>query len=498
MAVHPGVERARKPVGAEEKSSLRLVFGVGSLAALVFALASAHLIDDTYITLSYARNLAFHGRWGLLADATANTATSPLNVLTLGALTFVTRNAVFAAGVSFVVSQVLTALALRRIGAATRLPRWFAPVTTVVLVVNPVLLSSIGLEVALGVAGTTWLLVFAHERRPFALGLVAGVLALVRLDLLVVAAVVVLARRRCWAGLWRTALGAGLVAAPWFALSWFALGAAVPDTLVIKTQQGAQRAWGQWDFSNGPALYWRTFPWQVALSFAPVVLAAVAGLMWTVALARRSAVARRTAPFAVLALAGAAYCIVYIGLRVPPYHWYYGPGIACATVFLCAVAASLRRTVAVRWLAAALAGASAWSYAADGLPRDFAPITSNYTSSAQYAEIGREIGALVGDGVVASAGEIGVLAYTCDCAVVDVFSDRGLLRDAIAAAKATAGPVTRALLEVNFRFFAPEAPRRADFVLERHSGGPPPGAVAHWRIAAPMLGPGDLYLRAAH
>lgn len=496
MAVHPGLERARKPVGAKGNSSYWLGFGVGGLAVVVFALASAHLIDDTYITLSYARNLAFHGRWGLLADATANTATSPFNVLTLAALTFVTRNAVFAAGVSFVVCQVLTALALRRIGAAAGLPRWFAPVTAVALMVNPVLLSSIGLEVALGAAGTVWLLVFAHERRPLALGLVAGVLALVRLDLLVVAAVVVLARRRCWAGAWRTALGAALVAVPWFAVSWVALGAAVPDTLVIKTRQGAQRAWGQWDFGNGPALYWRTFPWQVALSFAPVALAAVAGLVWTVAVIRRSPTAKRTAPFAVLALAGAAYWLVYIGLEVPPYHWYYGPGIACATVFLCAATASLRRTGAVRWLAVGLVGASAWSYACDGLPRAFAPITSNYTSSAQYAEIGREVGAIAGGGVVATAGEIGVLAYTCDCAVVDVFSDRGLLRDAIAAAKT--GPVARALLDVNFHFFDFRVvPRRPDFLLERHSGGPPPGAVAHWKIAAPMLGPDDLYLRVA-
>ncbi|GAA1975525.1 hypothetical protein [Amycolatopsis minnesotensis] len=494
MAVLVGVERARKPVGS---ASSRLAVGVGALAVVVFALASAHLIDDTYITLSYARNLAFHGRWGLLADATANTATSPLNVLTLAALTFVTRNAVFAAGLSFVACQVLTVLALRRIGAAMELPRWFAPVTAAALMVNPVLLSSIGLEVALGVAGIGWLLVFARERRPLALGLVTGALALVRLDLLVVAAVVVLVRRRCWTGGWRTAFGTALVAVPWFALSWVALGAAVPDTLVIKTQQGAQRAWGRWDFGNGPALYWRYFPWQVVLSFAPVVLAAVASLVWTVALLRRSPAAKRTAPFAVLALAGAAYCFVYIGLGVPPYHWYYGPGIACATVFVCAAASSLSGTGVVRLLAAGLIGASALAYAGGGLPRAFAPITSNYTSSAQYAEIGRAVGAITGGKVVASAGEIGVLAYTCDCAVVDVFSDRGRLRDAIAAAKTTAGPVVRTLLEVNFHFLEPGVPRRADFLLERHSGGPPPGAIAHWRITAPMLGPDDLYLRLA-
>ena len=80
---------------------------------LVFLLVSGHLIDDAYITLSYAKNLAFHGHWGLIEDGTANTATSPLNVLVLAAVTFFVRDAVFAAGVVFVASQVLLVLGLR-------------------------------------------------------------------------------------------------------------------------------------------------------------------------------------------------------------------------------------------------------------------------------------------------------------------------------------------------------------------------------------------------
>ena len=55
--------------------------GAAVASALVFALVSSHLIDDTYITLSYAKNLAFHAHWGLIEQGTANTATSPLNVL---------------------------------------------------------------------------------------------------------------------------------------------------------------------------------------------------------------------------------------------------------------------------------------------------------------------------------------------------------------------------------------------------------------------------------
>lgn len=78
-------------------------FGVG-LAALIFALAHRALGDDAYITLSYARNLAFHGRWGLTEFRTSNSATSPLNVWPLAALITVVRAPVVACGLLLVLT----------------------------------------------------------------------------------------------------------------------------------------------------------------------------------------------------------------------------------------------------------------------------------------------------------------------------------------------------------------------------------------------------------
>ena len=57
----------------------------------MFLLVRESLTDDCYITLAYAKNLAMHGEWGLVPGSPANSATSPLNVLLLGALTLVTR-----------------------------------------------------------------------------------------------------------------------------------------------------------------------------------------------------------------------------------------------------------------------------------------------------------------------------------------------------------------------------------------------------------------------
>jgi hypothetical protein len=451
---------------------LRLPAATACVSAVVFLLARPHLVDDTFITLAYARNLAFHGHWGLLADATSNSATSPANVLALAALTFVVRDAVFAAGVLYVLSQVAFVLALRRLGPA--LPRWFPALAFAAVTVNPLLLSSIGLEVALGAAVLAWLAVFAVSHRPLAFGLTAGALALVRLDLLIFAFVLGFAVRSG-----RVVLGAALVALPWFAFSWVVLGAAVPDTVVIKTLQGAQRTWGGWDFGNGPLFYARTAWWTTVLSFLP--LAAL-----PLALKR----APELRPFALLALGGALYHGTYVLLNVPPYHWYYGPGITTATVFLCAWASGRRLAVGG---VLALVAASVVAYAAAGLPREFAPLTSNYASTAKYAEIGRDLRTLAGGRVVGSAGEIGVLAYTCECAIVDVFADRGLLPAAIEARGAGSRWV-RAALRVDYAFFDFDVrPRTPELVLRRLPS-PPPDALAHWKLDAPTLGLQELYL----
>ncbi|MEU4252788.1 hypothetical protein AB0F15_35830 [Amycolatopsis sp. NPDC026612] len=478
--------------------SWALPTGAAAASALVFALVSSHLIDDTYITLSYAKNLAFHGHWGLIEQGTANTATSPLNVLALGAVTFVVRDAVLAAGVVFVAAQVMLVLGLRRLGERTGLPSAFAPLTFALLLVNPLLLSSIGLEVALGATGVVWTLVYAGERRPERLGVVVGLLALVRLDLLLIAAVLFLARREFWTGIWRTAFAALAVTLPWFGFSWVVLGSAVPDTLVIKI---SQQSWGPFSFTNGPLLYWRNFPAAATLSFLPLVLAGLAGVAWIVQYRRGSETARRLTPFAALAVAGALHYLAYSRLGVPPYHWYYAPSIIGATIFLAACASAVpERVRRGTWTLAGLAlAASVAVYALPGMPRQFAPITSNHASTTEYREIGQELAAIAHGRKVETAGEVGALAYACDCELVDEFSDRGAVDPAITETKRRSDDLGRALLEANFHNFDHSvAPISPDLVLATTRREPPPSALASWHIDSPWMGSQNLYLMPAH
>ncbi|WP_328456000.1 hypothetical protein [Amycolatopsis sp. NBC_00438] len=470
-----------------------LPVAVAAGSALVFAAVRPHLIDDTFITLSYARNVAFHGHWGLITAETSNTATSPLNVLLLAVLTFVLRDAVLACGVLFVLGQVALVLALRRTGTRAGLPAWFAPAAVALLTVNPLLLSSIGLEVELGAAGIAWLLVCAGERRPIAFGVLTGLVALVRLDLVVVALVLFLLRRRFWEKAWQTVLAAAAVALPWFAFSWVVLGSAVPDTVIIKT---LQKSWGTWDFGNGAGLYARVFPWATALSFLPAALALGAFLLWLAGSGRRGPQWTKVLPFAPLVPAGLAHYLAYTRLHVPPYHWYYGPSLVTVTLFLVAAAAACVRLPARVAGAVAVTGVLVLSvgfYVSDGLPRRFAPLMSNHDSTADYERIGPELGRLLGGGTVRSGGEIGVLAYSCGCAIVDLFDDRGAVGPAITARKADLGALGRALVDVNFRYFDHgDRPIVTDYALVR--GDPPPGALAHWTLSSPWAGTQQLYL----
>ncbi len=452
---------------------------VGVVSAVVFAFVRTHLIDDTYITLSYARNLAFDGHWGLTLEQTSNTATSPLNVLLLAAITLVVRDAVVAAGVLFVLCQVGLALGLRRWGRERGLGPAFAPLAVVTLLVNPLLVSSVGLEMALGASILVWLAVFTGERRYWAAGAMVGLLAVTRLDLLVVAAVVLVVRRRFRGGVWHMAASAAAVALPWFLFSWFVLGSAVPDTLVIKT---LQESWGEHDFGNGLALYFREYPAATVLSVWAVVAAVGSAVVWAIGLRRGARLARVSAPMAVFALGGAAHALAYVWLGVPPYHWYYAPSVVAATVFVAALCSRWWFTAAIPVLAAAVSVAL---YGASGLPRDEAPVHSNHVASPQYLRIGEELRDIVGDGAVRSAGEIGALAYSCECAIVDVFSDRGRMAEAIEEKKQESSALGVTLLEANFAFLdAPAEPVRTEYELRITTKQAPAEAIAVWRTTS--------------
>ena len=106
------------------------------------------------------------------------------------------------------------------------------------------------------------------------------------------------------------------------------------------------------------------------------------------------------------------------------------------------------------------------------MPWTSPPFFGNWASAADYARVGRELAARIGAAPVGAPGEIGTLAYFCDCTIVDGFSDPGLLGRQIDERIEQAGPVTGALLRLNYaRFDRLRPPIKIAYQL-RYGSGP--------------------------
>ncbi len=426
---------------------------------LVFAYTSlfrSALIDDAFITLQYAKTLLGSGTWGFYPGHVSNTATSPLNVLLLAGVALVTgpseAAAVVLASASFVgLTFVLARLSHRLFGVEE-----FGYLASGAVLFNPLLVSTIGLESLLLL---TLLMAALYAYAAGKWGWMGALLALVTLTrpegvlfFLLFWAFTPGARQKR-----RVALLYALVCAPWFLYSWIHLGSLLPDTFFIKI---ARKSWEQWSFANGLGLYLKARPWVGALAFFPLPL----GL---ILLPTRGARSVR-----VLVLAGwsaLAHFAGYTLLSVPPYHWYYTPTVGLAilvSVFGLGALWSQTREPGRRELLlkgafllfVALPGLGMASILLrDGAPLPEAPIHTNWATQGQYREIGGWLSENHRGQVIALDGEIGTLAFFCDCHLLDGFSHRRWM-DRYVANLVDGDGLLALLFRLNFAFYRPSAP----------------------------------------
>ncbi|MEU8639474.1 hypothetical protein AB0C38_45405 [Amycolatopsis sp. NPDC048633] len=484
------------------------VFGA-VLGAVVFLVVRGSLTDDGYITLAYAKNLALHGEWGLIPGSPANSATSPLNVLLLAALTLVTRvtgdpHPVVALGILTVLCGAALGWAWLRIGRKLALPAAAGVLGVTLVLLNPFVLSAIGLEVLLIPAVLLVLTVFALEERPVLFGVAAGFTVLTRLDLVVFVVVIALSAPAIRRRLPLAAGWAVLVAAPWFVVSWFAFGSFVPDTLAIKqTQVGL---FAPWTYSTGPVMYYLGYPVTVLVTFVPALLGVVALAVWATArFAVRWPEFPALGPVAALGAGGVLYFVAYSFIGVGPFHWYYvAPTTTVASFAVAAFGAwfgQARERTALRTgpplLALGVTGvlvlSAATVDAAQGLPWKSPVIFGNWASAQDYARVGTELGARLDGASVASPGEIGTLAYYCECAIIDEFSDRGHAKELVEKRIATANPLMSLALRVNYHWLDRSiTPRKPDYRLQ-YATGPATGPDS-WQVQSAAKGVGHFTL----
>ena len=480
------------------------------VGGVVMYIAHRGLIDDAYISLNFVRNLAAHLHWGLIPTETANTVTSPLNTILLAVVTrlvgLVTGDLrpVVALGVVTVALSAAMTVWAARIARRIGIPGAWSLAVLALVFANPFLNSALGLEVLLVAALLVGLTAQAVRGSRVGFGVLAGLVVLARLDVgLVVAAVYLLTpalRRRPWVA----PLTGAAVALPWFVFSWIALGSAIPTTFVIKT---LQRSFGFTTFANGWWEWWTLDGTRLAVSLA--VVPAALGLLTTsalVALGVRQKLPAHLWPLAGLGLGGAAHFVAYCFLHVPPYHWYYvASTVALGVTAVLGMGLVLHRLVArdrgrhvfgyavPGLVAAAVAVLAVVSFGGRSVPWANPVLYGNWAYPSSYLKVGAEVGELVGDATVEAPPEIGATAYGCNCSMVDVFSDPGRTLPLIEQRIDEAGPVTRFLLELNFRYLdRDETPRRAGYRVV-FVAGPAPAGLPAWRTDGPG-DPGTMYL----
>ena len=499
-----GTTRSRRPTRSGRArprptpASAGPVVLAGLLGLVTMVVLHDALVEDTYITLGYARGLFERGEWGLLPGVPSNTMTSPLNALLLGGLSFVARDPVNALWVVAVVNPMLCAWGLLRLGRSWGVGTRLAWLGVPLLFTDPFLMGTIGMETLLAITVLVWLLVNAREGSPVWYGVLSGVAVLLRPDLVVPVAVVWLLTPAVRRPLLRSVLVTGVVAAvvclPWFLWSWIHLGSAIPDTLAIKAGSRFARAapfWsGLWDrfgrvYPDGvrPAL------WALGAGLLAVLAAPVLG-RW-----------RRTPWLAPLtaAAAGIAYYLAFIAIDVPPFFWYYGLTVGAVTITVAWALAVLAgsRIASRRGLGVALAVAGAvavmapsayfWgkSVAQQGPVLSEGPVIGNWATTPQYRALGRDL-ARMPKVAIRSGGEFGEILYYCRCELVDHFDSRALIRPALERQRASSR-----LMAQNYRFYRPEdyPPIPTEYGLRYRRRDPGP-QVQTWKVRTPIRGTG--------
>jgi len=366
-----------------------------------------------------------------------------------------------------------------------------------VVFANPFVNSAIGLEVIPIAAFLTGMTAQAVLGRRIGFGVLGGLLVLTRPDLAIVVAVMYLATPALRRRFWVAPLTALVVAMPWWTFSWYHFGSAIPSTLVIKT---LQKSFGEATFGNGLQKMWQagmTLPLLLAIIPAAIGVVTVLGLLAAGILRRLQG---EHWPLIGLGVGGLADFGAYCMLGVPPYHWYYvSSTVALGITGVFGLAILLRRLHVLRLgapvlAAAALTVGAVISFSGLGMPWKHPVIFGNWALSQEYMAIGKEVDALVGDATVKAPPEIGTVAYSCDCNVVDVFSDPGITLPLIEKRIREAGPVMKFLLELNFTHLdRKQQPRPPEYRLVWTRDGYPPGLPA-WHTESPWTSAATIFL----
>lgn len=451
------------------------------------------LIDDAFITLNYVKTILNSHTWGIFPNHIANTATSPLNVLLLSLIgLFIGVTAQVPIWLTLIALSII-AFTLTRISLRLFNTERFGLLIFLALTFNPLLISTMGLE---GLLFTTLFIISIYcylARQWILLAVTLGLLTITRTEGVLFFGVFLLfipSKQLKWQSIAIYCL----TIAPWHLFSWIYLGSFIPDTLFIKK---AQVSWSGWNFFNGAVFYYQHYPLEVLLSliFLPGLL-----LLFNKRI-------RKMPILLIIALCGLVHFVGYSLLQVPPYHWYYVPQIAALIVFgglglgvvhQCCRTESWQKkavqgTVVLYALIPALGMASVLS------KQQFVvkemPIHSNWATHEQYKAVGLWLKDQPIEQSILLNGEVGTLAFYCDCYLLDMFGDRRSFKENVTN-KLADKSIKSWLYHFNFLFLAdtPAFPPYAYRLTGNTSRETTNNHLSQWKTTSKWIPEGSLVL----
>lgn len=433
------------------------------------AFFSNALTDDAFITLQYVKTLLSSGTWGFIPGEIVNAVTSPLNIFLIGFAGILFGPTIKAVLWLNAFILALTTLLLAQMSKQLFDTELFGYLAAAALILNPLLISSLGLESFLFIALYILCTYFYIHQRWQLLGAALGLLTLTRFDGILFFLVSMLLVPGPKTGM-RLAATYLLIIAPWYLFSWIYFGSFLPDTLFIKI---AQRSWDNWEFINGLGLYFSAYRTPIVLSFVFLPLLFL--------LLNRQIRELKAIQFVLLT--GIAHFIGYSLLHVPPYYWYYVTEVAAVILIGTLSLGQLsNQYCSIKWnragsqaMAALLmltqaAGAACFLWTSHFAVKEM-PIHTNWGTHEQYREIGTWLQQHYRDNTILVDGEVGTLGYYCECRLSSFFSDRKWLRLHVQGQLSGTG-IRATLYRVNFLFFdRDQVSMQPDYLLEQIPGG---------------------------
>lgn len=293
---------------------------IAALILLCAALASAWLYrffqcDDAFIAYRYVTNLMQGRGWVYNPGEAVNGASSPLHIMLLTLLSFVTGDVPIAAHLLGAIFLALAAWLWYRVVSAFGRPEGGLAVA-LVLVTNPFLISTFGMETMLYLGLAMSALYAYHTARVIPGAVLVGLLLLVRADGIVLAAMLLVYHMETKKGLPTLAMAvAAAVAGPWFLFSTLHFGSPYPSTFGARVAQSL--AHHGLPFFQG-TLFWADLSLSESVWYVLLLPCAALGIC---------ALFTRARTLITLPLWALLYFIAYSLLGVPYQHWYYGPPV---------------------------------------------------------------------------------------------------------------------------------------------------------------------------